>query len=66
MTFDDRITRMRNIMLKSLFIIIVLAATAASCSGAPEFELVERELFEGPPRDVGFFYWDPVIPMQRV
>lgn len=61
MTFDDRNMEMRNIMLKSLFILLVLAATAASCSGAPEFELAGRELFEGPPRDAGFFYWGPVI-----
>lgn len=46
-------------MLKSLFILIVLAAAAASCTGAPEFELVGKEMFEGPPRDAGFFQWEP-------
>ena len=46
---------MRRIMLKSLFILLVLAATATSCTGAPEFELVARELFEGPPHDAAFF-----------
>ncbi len=61
MTLYDRIDWMRNIMLKSLFIIIVLAATAVSCNGAPEFELAGREMFEGPPRDAGFFHWGPVI-----
>jgi len=59
MTLYDRIDWMRNIMLKSLFIIIVLAAAAVSCSGAPEFELVERELFEGPPRDARLIQWGP-------
>lgn len=50
---------MRKIMLKSLFILIALAAAATSCTGAPEFELTGKEMFEGPPRDAGFFQWEP-------
>ena len=46
---------MRRTMLRSLFIIFVLAATATSCTSAPEFELLGRELFEGPAWDAAFF-----------
>ena len=46
---------MRRIMIRSLFIILVLAATATSCSSAPEFELLSRDLFESPARDAAFF-----------
>ena len=59
MMFHYGIIRMRKIMLKSLFIILVLAAAATSCTGAPEFELVGRELFEGPPRDARVIQWGP-------
>ncbi len=46
---------MRRIMLKSLFILLVLAATTTSCTSAPEFELLGRELFEGPARNAACF-----------
>ena len=46
--------RMRRTMLRSLFIILVLAATATSCTSAPEFEFISRDLFEGPVRDAAF------------
>ena len=46
---------MRRTMLKSLFIFLVLAMTATSCTSAPEFEILSRELFEGPARDAAFF-----------
>ncbi len=45
---------MRRMMLRSLLILLALAATATSCTSAPEFEMLERELFEGPPRDAAF------------
>ncbi len=46
---------MLRIMLRSLFIILVLAATATSCTSAPEFKLLSRDLFENPARDAAFF-----------
>jgi hypothetical protein len=59
MTLHDGITRMRKIVLKCLFILTAVAAAATSCTGAPEFELIGKEMFEGPPRDAGFFQWEP-------
>ncbi len=56
---------MRRTMLRSLFIILVLAATATSCSSAPEFELLSRDLFEGPARDAVFFEWEGTLPGTR-
>jgi hypothetical protein len=38
-------------MLRNLLVILVVAATATSCTSAPEFELTSRGLFEGPARD---------------
>ncbi len=56
---------MRRTMLKSLIIILVLATTATSCTSAPEFEFLSRDLFEGPARDAAFFDWGGTITRAR-
>jgi hypothetical protein len=53
--------RMIDMTMKSLLILLVLAATATSCDSAPGLELLGRELFEGPPREAVFFSGGMII-----